>query len=268
MIFLTLTIKIMIIDMHCHTGIFEKKNLTKMFINSMKKYNIDFALFSNVEAVEYTDKQVLLENQKDSISINKKSIYLCKKYPNIGTLLWLKPATEKVDEKLKKFIIKNRQYIYGLKFHPFYSNLRFDDPKYEPYIELAKEFSLPILIHTAVEDSSKALAVYNMAKKYPDVNFIMAHLELITDNLEAIKYIKELPNLYGDTAWVSPEKVVYAIKECGPDKIMFGTDNPIDGVDTYLKYQAFFNDIKEHLKFNEYENLMFNNAKRVFKIIL
>jgi predicted TIM-barrel fold metal-dependent hydrolase len=91
---------------------------------------------------------------------------------------------------------------------------------------------------------------------------------LVTDNLEAIELISKLPNLYGDTTWVKPENVLLAIEKCGTDKILFGTDNPIDGIDTLGKpnYQEIINNFKTILSETEYENLMYKNAQKVFKI--
>ena len=95
-----------------------------------------------------------------------------------------------------------------------------------------------------------------------------------TDNQEAIRMIKERKNLYGDTAWVPLKSTVQAIKECGAVKIMFGTDNTIDGVDTLCVnpkgepslYQQYFNELKSLITQDEYEKLMYKNAIKVFKL--
>ena len=113
-----------------------------------------------------------------------------------------------------------------------------------------------------------------MAVKYPKVNFIMGHMGLGTDNSEAVSLIKKQKNLYGDTAWVPVESTVRAIKECGADKIIFGTDNTIDGIDTLLKnksgerslYQQYFNDLKDILSKEEYDMLMYKNSIKLFNL--
>ena len=56
--------------------------------------------------------------------------------------------------------------------------------------------------------------------------------------------------------------------------MLFGTDNPIDGKDTLLHnrtgdrslYQQYFNELKEMISPEDYENLMYKNAVRVFGI--
>ena len=56
--------------------------------------------------------------------------------------------------------------------------------------------------------------------------------------------------------------------------MIFVTDNPIDGKDTLLHnkfgerslYQKYFNELKELISPEDYENLMWKNAKKVFHI--
>ena len=78
----------------------------------------------------------------------------------------------------------------------------------------------------------------------------MAHMGLGSDNSKAIKLISSLPNLYGDTAWVPIKSAISLIKNSSSEKLFFGSDNPIDGKDTYLHnktgdrslYQEYFNE--------------------------
>ena len=109
-----------------------------------------------------------------------------------------------------------------------------------------------------------------MAEKYKNVNFIMGHMGLETDNKEAIELIGKLPNLYGDTAWVDPKHVIEMIRKYGSDKILFGTDNPIDGIDTYAHPTVcsiyLSNRFKQELSKVDYENIMFRNAIKLFNL--
>ena len=87
-----------------------------------------------------------------------------------------------------------------------------------------------------------------------------------TDHKNSFKYISKLDNLYGDTTWVSYTDVIEAVKFCGSEKILFGTDNPVDGKDTLKAYQPTFSNLKNILKNEDYENVMYKNTKRLFKI--
>lgn len=268
----------MIIDTHVHIGNMFNFNMPEeMVLESMKKYNIDYALVSNLDSVEYDfnlqpidmDKQI---SQIDSL--NRIIKFAKDNSDKIGAVVWVKVANEKVDEELIKTIEKNREYIYGIKVHPYHSKTAFDDKKMEPFIELAEKLDVPVITHTGGCEEADPIHVYNMAKKYPKVNFIMVHLGLGTDNSEAIELLGKLPNLYGDTTWVPMEHTIDAINKWGSEKIVFGTDNPIDGVDTYHNnpkgeecvYVKYFNEFEEAIGTENYENVMYKNAIKLFKL--
>ena len=86
--------------------------------------------------------------------------------------------------------------------------------------------------------------------------------------IEAIELIGSLPNLYGDTAWVRPESVLTLIKKYGANKLLLGTDNPIDGPDTYSHafYKTYFGEFREWISSGDYELLMHGNAERLFDL--
>ncbi len=95
--------------------------------------------------------------------------------------------------------------------------------------------------------------LYNAAKRHPSIDFVMVHMDLGTDNKAALDLLGTLPNLYGDTTWVPVSTTVEAIRRYGSKKMLFGTDNPIDGPDTLLHnktgerslYQQYFHELRE-----------------------
>ena len=263
----------MIIDSHVHICNMIKFNMPKeMVIESMKKYNIDFSLVSNVEGAEVDCDQepIKMEYQHSQEEINKSAIDFARNNKDkIGVLLWAKPRNESATSEFESLITDNRDVVYGIKVHPFHSKISFDSDKVEGYIKLAQKYNLPVLTHTANDESSDPKKVYKMALKYPEVKFIMGHMGLGTDNEEAINYISELPNLYGDTTWVSPSKAIKMINKCGAHKLLFGSDNPIDGLDTYAHkdfYNIYFNEFKDKIGEESYNKIIYQNAINVFNI--
>ena len=95
-------------------------------------------------------------------------------------------------------------------------------------------------------------------------------------NKEAIDLIAQLPNLYGDTTWVPVRSTLYAVQTCGSQKILFGTDNPIDG-ETHMEFnragqrslcQEYFHEFRDMVSREDYDNIMYKNAERLFGITL
>ena len=264
-----LTINSFIIDSHAHIGKILKFNMKEEYIlNSMTKYNISFSLVSNGESAEYDQNQILLsENQTISqIKSAKRAVEFAKKYPNkIGALIWIKPITERCDSEFISYIKENRKFIYGFKIHAFHSKISANDIRLEKYYSLAEELELPVVVHSDKTKEGNPLNIYNAAKRHKKINFVIVHMGLGTDHKNSFKYISKLDNLYGDTTRVSYTDIIEAVKICGSEKILFGTDNPMNSLNVY---QPFFSNLKKLLKNEDYENIMYKNAKRLFKINL
>jgi predicted TIM-barrel fold metal-dependent hydrolase len=263
----------MIIDTHVHIGKILKFDMPKeMVLASMEKYKIDYSLVSTINSSEVDFNQILIpkELQRGQVEANQEVINFANNNKSkIGVLLWGKPNTEGVTKDFEQLIIDNRDIVYGIKIHPFHSKVSFDDKRVEEYIKLAEKYKLTMVSHTAGDECSKPQKVYNMALKYPNVKFVMVHMGLETDNKEAINLIAKLPNLYGDTTWVDPKNAIKMINLCGEDKLMFGTDNPIDGIDTYAhptSCSVYLNEFKDMVSNEVYEKVMYKNAKKVFGI--
>lgn len=269
----------MIIDSHVHVGgeavgfhMTGEKVLT-----SMEKYGVDISLVSNADAGEFDHQLKLLprELQVGQEIAFLKTISFARENPGkIYVLPWCKPATEKVTPGLERLISENRDVVVGLKIHPYHSNTPFDDEKVEPYMLLAKKYSLPVVVHTGNSYNDSPERVYNVAKRHPDMKFVMAHMGLGSDNTLAIKLMGMADNLYADTTWVPVETTLEVIRLYGSGRVMFGSDNPIDGVDTYYcnregepsLYRQYFGELKEKISQKDYENLMCTTAKMVFGI--
>ncbi|MBQ1984558.1 MAG: amidohydrolase family protein [Spirochaetaceae bacterium] len=265
-----------IIDAHVHIGRslnFDMKETD--VLEAMKKYNIEKVLVSNSESAEADHEQKLLpqELQISQVKSLEKSIKFAKE--NSGKVYvapWFKPKTEKISDELINLIQNNLDVIKAVKFHPYHSALDFDDPLMNPYLDLAEQFNLHVITHTGTGENDCPEKVYNMAKSFPKVNFIMAHMGLGSDNVIATELIALLPNLFGDTAWVSMESTINFINKIGSQKLFFGTDLPIDGIDTYHHnprgerslYQDYFEKLPEFISQEDYDNLMWKNALTFF----
>lgn len=268
----------MIIDTHVHCGIGEPFYMPNSMVEEMiEKYSIDHILISDIRACENTqdlkpipDDLVMSQNQ-----VFKETIEFARKHPGrIFVMPWIKPNTDGVDDEFVSIIEDNIDIVKGIKFHAHNSMLRSDSPLLDPYYELAAKYKLPVLIHTGGIEEASVKYVYNAAKEHPDVNFIMGHMGLGTDNSEAIELASKLPNLYGDTTWVPISSALKFIEKCGDDRLLFGTDSPIDGLDTYVQnsvgepslYLQYFNEFKDMIPEESYNKVMYKNAAKLYNI--
>ncbi len=270
----------MIIDTHVHIGRMLNFNMTEeQVLYSMEKYGISFSLVSNIECAENDHKGrqipgLIMKHHSMNKVFEKTLSFARKNSDRIGVLIWLKPRTEQPDEKFRQLLASNRDLIYGFKLHPFHSRTAPDSDRLEAFYKLAAEYKLPIVSHTGGCDEASSERLYNAAKSHPELDFVMVHMDLGTDNKNALDLLGKLPNLYGDTTWVPVSTTLEAVKRFGSTKILFGSDNPIDGKDTYLHnktgkrslYQEYFNEFESMVSHDDYENIMSRNAIRIFNI--
>ncbi|MBQ7504979.1 MAG: amidohydrolase family protein [Ruminococcus sp.] len=268
----------MIIDTHVHIGHMIGFNMREAdVLYSMEKYNIDFSLVSNIECAEFNKngKKIPRILQKSQNRVFRNTLDFARRYPDkIGVLVWVKLFSEKPDEEFENLIKNNRDIIYGLKFHPFHSLVAPDDERAEPYYEIAEKYNLAVVSHTGGCEEARSIHLYNAALKHPNINFVMVHMDLGTDNREALDLLAKLSNLYGDTSWVPLKTTLEAVKRYGSEKTLFGSDNPIDGKDTYQYnkwgerslYQEYFNEFKKLVSQEDYDNIMCKNAEKIFGI--
>jgi len=273
----------MIFDSHTHIGNIlypvGKNRVSNLagedLLTAMEKYSIDFALVSSIEGAEFDfegqvappEKQVpQLESFRRLVQFVQPRGDALPGRPTLKALLWVKPYTEKVTKDLEKFITKNRQHIAGLKMHPSLSNIRFTDDRFKHYIRLAERYDLPVQVHTENDGLANPAYVYEVAVQFPSVNFVMVHMGLNTGNSEAINIIRDNANIYGDTCEVKTENVIKAINECGSEKILFGTDAIVHGIETYEKYLPLIGSIRNNFSKNEADNVLFRNCVRLYEI--
>lgn len=267
------------IDTHVHIGgeAVGFQMSEKIVIESMKKYEIDYAIVSNGDAAEMDHQQNLLpeEIQISQETALDRTLKFARNYPEkIGVAVWVKPYTQGLTTELEKMIEDNLDIIFALKLHPFHSNVSPTDERTIPYLELAKKYNLPVVSHTGGCEAASPFHLYEAAKLYPSIPFVMVHMGLGSDNREALELLGKADNLYGDTTWVPMKTTIEAIKRYGSKKMLFGSDSPIDGLDTYFcnpkgersLYQDYFHVLPEKIDRAAYNDLMYKNAINLFNL--
>ena len=267
------------IDTHVHVG-GERLGFNmneELVLGAMEKYKIDYMLVSNADATEVDHEQQLLpqEVQITQEEALARVIKFARMHPGkIGVGVWVKPLQEEVTPELEKMIADNLDIIYAIKLHPFHSKISPVDDRTIPFLELAKKYKLAVVSHTGTGKEDHPKYVYEAAKMFPEISFVMVHMGLGSDNTEALELLGKADNLYGDTAWVSMETTIEAIRRYGSKKMLFGSDAPIDGLDTYFcnskgersLYQDYFHVLPEKISEEAYEALMWRNAVEIFKL--
>jgi predicted TIM-barrel fold metal-dependent hydrolase len=267
----------MIIDSHTHIGNIQfevGKNRVKNLpgtdlVFSLEKYKIDFAIVSGLEGAEFDSDfkrpaKAMQVSQKEGLE--RLLGFVRGNSDKVRGLFWIKPYNELLTREIEDIVTINRDMICGLKVHPTLSNLKFTDRKYYPFLEMAVRLGLPVQVHTENDGRSDIKYVGKIASVFPELKFVMVHIGMNSDNSEAISLINKTSNIYGDTCIVKHENVIEAIKVCGSDKILFGTDSTVNGIDTYQRYLPLVEKIRESFSTEEAANVLGLNSMTIFNL--
>lgn len=137
--------------------------------------------------------------------------------------------------------------LRGIKLLPMYAGFFPDDSRLDPLWQYATEHQLPVLLHTGTTFVSQAPLectlpryVDSVARRFPDVKIIMAHLAHPYEG-ECIAVIRKHDHVYADISALHyrPFQFFHSlmlVQEYGVwHKILFGTDYPFTTVNATLQ---------------------------------
>ena len=247
----------MIIDAHVHIGSWRA-------ISGLEDLKIDFkTTLSVMESHGIEGACVFPSDSMSNKDLEKEiQLYYSRKQDKkfrLWYLIWFHPGSREL--KTHSFSIP----VKGIKIHGSLDKTPTNSSDYNPAYEFAEKHNLPVIIHCGrwLEMSGWHLAL-EVAKKYRDVKFVLAHAggnsaELRWQCANAI--LKEkLDNVWLDLTgmglfWMT-EKI---IKLLGADKFLFGSDFPLGHPKIHLAHIEILN-----LNEDEKEKILFKNAVEVF----
>jgi len=170
--------------------------------------------------------------------------------------------------------------VKGLKLYPGYEYFYPSDDRCQVIYDLAAEYDVPVMIHTGDTYSPKGkvryshpLNVDDVAVDRPEVKFVICHVgnPWIRDCMEVVY---KNANVWADVSGLvlgefqdKFEKYMLAhltdmITYAGePDYLLYGTDWPICGMRSYLKFMRGL-----EISDAAHEKIMWKNAAALFKI--
>ena len=213
---------------------------------------------------QYYKIQIAFANGSDDIGY----------FSNVGVSKYIKKPTIAINHKNIREIVATftdsvtyeKVYKYKFDLYDSYGNI----------LETSEE-----QVHNSLNDTNPTTSVdtweikttlnsdikyvVNAAKKYPKTLFVMAHMDISSDDCEeALQAVRDNENICGDTSWVKLDAVKKAAQMGIDHKMMFGTDNPIDNKDRYMDvyYVDYYTLEEPYMK-----GVMYDNAKKVFNIL-
>jgi len=145
---------------------------------------------------------------------------------------------------------------------------RADDPLLDPIAELALERRVPILQHIwqhrrrdwPGQEASDAVELCTLARRHPDVAFILAHIGGGGDWLHSLHAVRDVANVYVDLSGsgVDGGMLEACVETVGAGRLLWGTDLTMDTGWAKLRYLAVL------LSEDDLDLVRWKNAARIF----
>lgn len=278
-----------IIDVHSHIGHWSADNVdfteevlqeafNKPFEVAVSEDETEldevvYVLVSNMNAIDTLPDSTPTE---DEIEANENMLEICRQNPKFKAMIVGQPGHGDAS-KLAALLDAHYDEIFGIKLHPNTLLLNANDPLYEPYMEVAQQYNMPVLFHSQ-DNWSDPLYIYETAMKFPDVPVVMAHLGMGDDwnHFRAFGILQSAvasgtANLFADVSWLSPDVIVRILKEADEElvtRLLWGTDIPLGPFGDPSYYAERVSDVKCAIRASFDENdaeelihrLFFQNA--------
>ena len=127
----------------------------------------------------------------------------------------------------------------AIKLDPSVSALPINHPRCAIVFATAREFGVPVIIHTGlgVPNALPALAI-PPALAYPDVTIVLAHAGFAVFADEAIVAAQVCPNIVLEPSWCASYQVAAMVRALGAARVMFGSDHPSNVASELAKLRA------------------------------
>ena len=161
--------------------------------------------------------------------------------------------------------------LKGIKFHPDYQEFFVEEERVFPLYAEIERLGLPLLFHAGRDPLSPDLVhatpkgISKVAKSFPNLTIIAAHLGGMERSDEVEKYLVGLPNVYFDLSMAHTfcdlSQAERIVKTHGTDHILFGTDLPWGTAEQTLGLME-----KLHLSEADFQKIRYQNAYKILKI--
>lgn len=248
----------MLIDTHIHVGRFFNEYYSPIHISQlMTDVGVDYYAVSSTTQCEENYAKVL-EELHELIKLDKDKVL---------PIMWITP--ESLKGNIAWLLDSDIQWKC-LKVHPELHPNDWDPSgsQFIEVIDIAKELSLPVLIHTGNKECCFCGRYLPLVASHPDVTFIMAHGRPTND---AIRIVESCDNAFVDSAFMPVDDMKRFVEFGLSSRLLWGTDmcipqhySPSRNLQDY--YQDKLNALKEVCNVDQYEDITSRNAIKIFNI--
>ncbi len=149
----------------------------------------------------------------------------------------------------------------GLFLHPSIQGFLPVEELLGPLLEWAQQANWPVMFHTGTYIQSDVLALGELARLYPNLNFIAGFGGFTDMWFELPAVFREVGNLYLDASMIWGAAIEEIVRDCGPERILFGSAQPRN------RYAVTLGTIERlNLPVAQSELILCGNARRLFNL--
>ena len=205
-----------IFDAHCHVGEGRVKQQTAQdLLRRMDQNEVDCAVIVPVE-----EDLAVYNEEGNAYILEQTRLHPDRLFGFATANPWYGAAAAQMIERYLG------EGLWGLKFNPGVQGFHINDEIVYPLIEIAARHQVPVYFHTGTPVSGMPFQLYDLAKRYPEVSFIMGHSGW-ADFWQDIPFIAEhSKNIWFDTSLSYTSRTEAVIEACGCGRVVFGSDTP------------------------------------------
>lgn len=183
----------------------------------------------------------------------------------------------------------NKYGIYGLKFHATTERSSVLDDSFRPFVELAIDLNIPMMLHTAHDLYAHPMRAIELASQYPKLRVCLAHaarfdmnvINIIKDNnlnnvfvdcaplLRLCSIMRNRPHmdnvLFMETDYHNSMGVLQYLYELLPNNLLWGTDIPCNRYKEHdNKIIDYNDDVEVIINFKHRKNISENSVNFLF----
>ena len=132
-------------------------------------------------------------------------------------------------QELFDYLLENRDTFIGIKIHNPISQTAANKPVWDGILGFAQENHIPVMFHTDYTDLCGITQMQDVIDRFPELIVILGHSFLDVPAQDVIAFMKKNPKVIGEISWAKEEKVMELIQAIPSERLMFGTDAPVDG---------------------------------------
>ncbi len=239
-------------DSHLHMGMLSDKCIVhpREVLSFIRKHHVKGGVIMPTARIDGGDNLALYE------SLYEESV-------NIGFQVALYVNKDILKQYCEQEFDSEYSYC-ALKIHP--EAIYFNDKEIEDVCLMAIELQLPLYIHTGGNPNCHSSRFERLIERYPQQLFILCHCRPFD---EAKKLMEKHKNVWVDTAFLSFEKVKILVHQGYEDRILFGSDYPINRCFSELTddeewYSGQIKDIFDYFSFCVSEKILCKNYLKLF----